>query len=262
MVSAFANMTIGAEIPGFVAPTPLTPPSDAISLWWCMLTMPAPTLARIVDWLAPAERIRMERFAGETLRTRYLVGRASLRWILGRAIDASPQDVAIERGLRGRPRLAGNADIDFNVSHTADVALIGLSRAGRIGVDVEHADRVIQSSGLARRILTDRERATLPSHDGDAIRRRILRLWTCKEALAKATGDAMSAPFRRLDIQSEPILALAGGPAPYHASDFALFAAAVPDRYLATVALWRPRNAAAEFNRDEASGPLANDRMA
>ena len=80
--------------------------------------------------------------------------------------------------------------------------------------------------------------------------------------MSKATGDAMSAPFRRLDIQSEPILALAGGPTPYHASDFALFAAAVPDRYLATVALWRPRNAAAEFNRDEASGPLANDRMA
>src|SRR5437763_14014369 len=243
MVSAFANMTIGAEIPGFVAPTPLTPPSKAISLWWCMLTMPAPTLARIVDWLAPAERIRMERFASETLRTRYLVGRASLRWILGRAIDASPQDVAIERGLRGRPRLAGNADIDFNVSHTADVALIGLSRAGRIGVDVEHADRVIQSSGLARRILTDRERATLPSHDGDAIRRRILRLWTCKEALAKATGAAMSAPFGRLDIATDPALKLVDGPPPYDPRDFELFAAGVPDGYLETVALWRRYNA-------------------
>jgi 4'-phosphopantetheinyl transferase len=262
MVLAFANMTIGADIPGFVAPTPLPTPADAISLWWCILTMPAQTLSRIADWLAPAERARMERFAGETLRTRYLVGRASLRWILANAVGASPRGIPIERGLRGRPRLAGNADIDFNVSHTADVALIGLSRAGRIGVDVERADRVIQSAGLARRILTDRERAALPSHDSDAIRRRILRLWTCKEALAKSTGDAMSAPFRRLDIQTEPMLALAGGPAPYHASDFALFAAAVPGRYLGTVALWRPRNAAAEFNRDRASGPLANDGMA
>src|SRR4051812_10858410 len=164
MVSAFANMTAGGDIPGFVAPTPLPPPGDALSLWWCTLTMPAPALARMADWLSPSEHTRIERFADETLRVRYLVGRASLRWVLAHAIGASPRDVEIERGLRGRPRLVGATDIDFNVSHTADVALIGLSRAGRIGVDVERADRVIQCAGLARRILTDRERAALPSN--------------------------------------------------------------------------------------------------
>ena len=252
MGSAFANVTTAAELAGFVAPEPLPSPSAAVSLWWCMLACPAGALAAIAEWLSGDERARMQRFGNQTLRIRYLVGRASLRWVLAQTTGVAPRDVAIERGPRGRPQLAIAAGLDFNVSHTAGVALIGIAREGRIGADVEREDRTIHSAGLARRILTDRERAALPSTN-DAIRRRILRLWTCKEALAKATGDAMSAPFGRIDIETEPSLALAGGPAPYHARDFALAAAAVPAGYLGTVALWRPRNGGNESSRSAGS---------
>ena len=246
MASAFANVTTAADVAGFVAPRGLPSPSEHVSLWWCALACSAGAAAAIAGWLSSDERTRMQRFGSDTLRTRYLVGRASLRWVLAQMLGAAPRDIGIERGPRGRPQLTGAGGLDFNVSHTADVALIGLSRDGRIGVDVEREDRTIHSAGLARRILTDRERAALPSDDDDAVRRRILRLWTCKEALAKATGDAMSAPFGRIDIEIDPALTLAGGPAPYHARDFTLVAAVVPVGYLGTVALWRPRNVADE----------------
>jgi len=245
-------MSAGAEKDGFIVPAQLKSPAHDVSLFWCMLAAPADAVASVIAWLSREERTRSQRFGNETLRNRYVVGRASLRWLLAQALCVSPAAVPIERGPRGRPQLAATTDIDFNVSHTADVALIGIARAGRIGVDLERADRSVHSTGLTRRILTDRERAELPADDGDAVRRRILRLWTCKEALAKATGDAMAAPFRRLDIAVEPTLALAGGPPPYAASDFGLFAAAVPDGYLGTVALWRPRNVADEFD----GGPM------
>ena len=244
MGSAFANVTTAAEPLGFVAPEPLPSPSAAVSLWWCALACSAGAAATIAGWLSSDERARMQRFGSDVLRARYVVGRASLRWVLARTLGVAPRDVAIGRGPRGRPRLANAADIDFNVSHTADVALIGVSRDGRIGVDIEREDRTIQSAGLSRRILTDRERAALPPDDDDAIRRRILRLWTCKEALAKATGDAMSAPFGRIDIETDPAPTLAGGPTPYYAHDFTLLVAPVPAGYLGTVALWHPRNGA------------------
>jgi 4'-phosphopantetheinyl transferase len=216
------------------------------TLWSCSLA-PQPGNAGLIDWLSRDERARMQRFGHDALRTRYLIGRASLRWVLAQTIGITPQSVMIERGAHGRPQLDAAAGIDFNVSHTTDMALIGVSRESRIGVDIERADRVIHSPRLARRILTDRERAALPATD-DAIRRRILRLWTCKEALAKATGDAMSAPFGRLDIATEPALQLIDGPPPYHPRDFVLFPASVPDEYVATVALWRRYNAASEFS--------------
>ena len=254
MGSSFANMTVAAEKAGFIAPAQLKSPVNGVSLFWCSLAARADTIAYVTDWLSTNERARLQRFGNETLRNRYVMGRASLRWLLGRALGVSPVTVALERGANGRPQIIGRTGVDFNVSHTADVALIGIVREARIGVDVEREGRVIHSTGLTRRILTDRERAALPSDDDDATRRRILRLWTCKEALAKATGDAMAAPFRLLDVTIEPMLALVDGPPPYHARDFRLFAAAVAEGYLGTVALWRPRNAAEEFDRAPTRG--------
>src|SRR5206468_875858 len=149
MASAFANVTTAPDVAGFVAPKALPSPSDTVSLWWCALACSAGAAAAIAGWLSSDERTRMQRFGSDMLRTRYLVGRASLRWVLARTLGVTPRDVAIERGPRGRPRLAFAAGLDFNVSHTADVALIGLSRDARIGVDVEREDRAIHSAGLA-----------------------------------------------------------------------------------------------------------------
>ena len=228
------------------APTPIAiaSPLSEISLWWISLS-PTVDCRLLAAELSDAERERMQRFATDVLRDRYLIGRISLRRLLGRTLGVEPAAVPLERGPRGRPQLTGIRDIDFNVSHTTDVALIAIARHVKVGVDVERADRSIHSLGIARKFLTERERAVLPASDPDGARRRILRLWTCKEALSKATGDALSAPFRRLDIEIEPSLRLADGPAPYDPRDFTLLAADVPASHFATIAVWRQNNAAA-----------------
>ena len=87
----------------------------------------------------------MQRFATDVLRERYLIGRISLRRLLGRTLGVEPAAVPLERGPHGRPQLTGIRDIDFNVSHTTDVALIAIARHVKVGVDVERADRSIHS---------------------------------------------------------------------------------------------------------------------
>ena len=67
-----------------------------------------------------------------------------------------------------------------------------------------------------------------------------------KTLVASARAVHPGVAFGRIDIEIDPALTLAGGPAPYHARDFTLVAAAVPVGYLGTVALWRPRNVADE----------------
>ena len=195
-------------------------------------------------WLAPAEHARAARYGTAALARRYTVGRAALRYVLGGLLGLAPQRVPIERGARGRPQLAGDSEVDFNVSNTRDVVLIGVAtRAGtRIGVDVEHGERDVRDRGLARKFCTPRERALLDGLDDTGHRRRFLRLWTCKEAMSKATGDALGAPLRRLDVELDP-LRLADGPPPYTAEHWTLLAPAVPADYVATVALWRPPEA-------------------
>jgi 4'-phosphopantetheinyl transferase len=199
------------------------------------------------SWLSEAEVARAGRFGMPALRDRYVVGRASLRSILGEVLGMAAREVPIVRGERGRPQLGLISALDFNVSHTAGVALIGLTRGARIGVDVERLDRMINVTGIARKFLTDAERRVLADLDPDSARKRVLSLWTCKEAMSKATGDALSAPFGALDVALEPgpdraplhAPRLCAGPAPYEPSRWTLHRAAAPDEYTATIALWQ-----------------------
>ena len=94
-------------------------------------------------------------------------------------------------------------------------------------------------TGWRAKFLTERERSILAPLDGDARRRGFLRLWTCKEAMSKATGDALQAPFREIDVSVADGLQLRAGPPPYTPEQWRLFPAGVADDLLATVAVWR-----------------------
>jgi 4'-phosphopantetheinyl transferase len=132
--------------------------------------------------------------------------------------------------------------VDFNVSHTHDVALFGVlhdARAARIGVDVERLERRINAPGVARKFLSEREREALSTLDAEQARRQVLALWTCKEAMSKATGDALSAPFSRIDIDVARTPTVRAGPGVYRPGPWTLHRAGLQDRYVATVAIWR-----------------------
>lgn len=187
--------------------------------------------------LSDAEHARAARFGRAELRDRYVVGRATLRAILGEVLGIAPVRVAIVRGRRGRP-MVESGEVDFNVSHTEGTAIFGVTRGARIGVDIEHRDRELNVEGVARKFMSAREQAMLAALSGDERRQALLRLWTCKEAMSKATGDALSAPFRKLDVVLEPAPALADGPAPYDPARWRLHSVTVPGGFLATVALW------------------------
>jgi len=211
-----------------------------VALWWCPLVAEDETVRELTNWLSAEERARVARFGKPILARRYTIGRAALRFVLAARLDVAPHAVPIERDPRGRPRLPDAPSLDFNVTHTGDAAMFGLVEAGgvRIGVDLERASRDVNATGLARRVCTSREREALATLDEHARRLAFLRLWTCKEAMSKATGDALAAPFRHLDVAREPDLALVAGPPPYVPRAWALHSVEVPDGFIGTVALW------------------------
>ena len=239
---------------GAGAPAALASPVPGVALWWSDLAHGTDEIGRIALWLAPAETARAARYGTDALRAKYIAGRATLRFLLGRALGIAPSAVAIQRGRRGRPELAGGTAMpDFNVSHTRGGAVFAIAhdlpRHFRIGVDVEREDRRLDADGLARKFLTARERTTLPGDDADARRRRFLRYWTCKEAMSKATADGLIAPFARLDVDIGATPTLLDGPPPYLPDAWRLHAIAVPAGFLATLAIWRDDSAVTPASR-------------
>ena len=232
------------------APQPLASPEHGLAIWWCPLARDAAAMPALWATLSPEEVARAGRFGTEALRQRYVVGRAALRWTLARRLGIDPAAVPIRRGERGRPMLDEGRAPDFNVTHTLGVALIAhLDRPGwRVGVDIEGVDRTLSHDALARKFLTAGERSAIAALDDDARRRAFLRLWTCKEAMSKATGDGLSAPFREIGIDTTAGLVVKEGPEPYAPHRWALHPVPVSDDLYATVALW------------SATPPAANSR--
>jgi 4'-phosphopantetheinyl transferase len=217
----------------------LPPPAAGVAAWWCGLAAPRSAVEACIGWLSEGERARAARFGQARLRDRYVVGRASLRHVLGDTLGLPPASVPIVRGPRGRPRLDMDATLDFNVSHTGDVAVITIVRDARVGVDVERLDRVVNVAGIARKFLSPAERSVLARLDADAARRTLLALWTCKEAMSKATGEALSAPFASLEVDLADAPTLRAGTGVYVPQRWTLSRISVPPPYVATVALWR-----------------------
>lgn len=214
-----------------------------VALWWSDLAHPAADIEHYALCLSPVEMARAARFGTAALRSKYIAGRATLRLLLGRALRIAPASVALHRGVRGRPEIAGaNLPLDFNVSHTEGGAVFAIAhnlpRAARVGVDVERWDRRLDADRLARKFLTAREQASLHGVDADERRQRFLRYWTCKEAMSKGTGDGLIAPFAHLDVDAGAALTLLDGPPPYLPDAWRLHVVAVPAGFLATLAVW------------------------
>jgi 4'-phosphopantetheinyl transferase len=232
---------------GDVTPRALVSPAPGVRLWWCPLAWDPAALVVGETLLAAAERSRADRFGRPELRARYVAGSATLRRLLGAQLGCAAASVPLVRGPRGRPRIDFENAPDFNVSHTRDRALIAIGNGSgdRVGVDVEHRDRVTAADKLARKFLGAGEQAHLADYPADLQRERFLRWWTCKEAMSKATGDGLSAPFARIAVDIEPRPSVLGGPAPYTPTHWKLWALDVPDGFLATLALWTPPTAPA-----------------
>ena len=105
----------------------LAAPDPAIALWLCDLERDPASIDAIAACLSSVERARAARFGTAMLRNRWIVGRATLRLLLGSATGVDPADIRIARGVRGRPELVGPRRLDFNVSHTGGIALIYLA---------------------------------------------------------------------------------------------------------------------------------------
>lgn len=125
-----------APTPEGTGPLQLT--SDRVDCWFLSLaSFPADAESYAVAILSKEEERRAASFYFEHQRQCYIRSRAALRLLLGRYLMTAPEAVAIVAGTHGRPTLAGTSDLEFNLSHSGDAALVGVSLSAPLGVDLE-----------------------------------------------------------------------------------------------------------------------------
>ncbi len=140
--------------------------------------------------LTADERIRAERFHRERDRRCFVTARCGLRQILGRYLAQDAAAIEFCYGQYGKPFLTA-APIEFNLSHSAELAVVAVAIDRPVGVDLERIKPVKDLEQLTARFFTPGEHQQIMILPPDQRLLAFFRIWTCKEAYLKATGDGL-----------------------------------------------------------------------
>jgi 4'-phosphopantetheinyl transferase len=106
-------------------------------------------------------------------------------------------------GPQGKPCLSPaltQHHLEFNLSHSEDLALIAIARGAAVGVDLERIRPLPDAGELAARFFSERENELIQSLSEDLRPAAFLRIWTRKEACLKASGEGIGHSLKLANV--------------------------------------------------------------
>jgi 4'-phosphopantetheinyl transferase len=173
------------------------PQHSELHLWHLKLNEDLYQKASIT--LLSAEEVkRAQRFRFEVHRKRFISARAGLRSILGLYLNISPKDVQILQTPEGKPFIE-NSELQFNLSHSHELALYAVTFGTRVGVDIEKM-KTTYNEAVAKRFFSSEEYDLFSKLPEEQKRIDFYKIWTGKEAIVKALGEGLGFPLSSFSI--------------------------------------------------------------
>ena len=174
--------------------------SEPIDLW-CINLNDSNLDARL-DILSEDEQQRMNKFAFAQGRNSFARSRCALRLILSDCLSHPAGEIKFNYNEHGRPQLATPAlsNIQFNLSHSKDMALIALAKGRQVGVDINYLGQTREWQPIARRSFSEAEQHSLFALAESCQDEMFYRTWSQKEAYTKAMGDGFSYGFSKFSV--------------------------------------------------------------
>ncbi len=184
-------------------PAEIDLPAGEVHLWSAHLDPPDDVFRQCAGVLSEDECRRAERFRAGSLQDRYIAGRGTLRILLGRYLRTDPASVSLGYQAQGKPELGPpwNAyGLQFNVSHSHELAVYAFTRGSEIGVDVECIRPMPNAAALLERFFSPEEVQEWQQIPPERQLRAFFQGWTRKEAWLKAVGSGLSFPLNQFRV--------------------------------------------------------------
>ncbi|KTD35915.1 phosphopantetheinyl transferase [Legionella nautarum] len=149
--------------------------------------------------LNEAELVRANRYHFERHRRRFTIARATLRLILGRYLQRDPSQLSFQYSSHGKPGIEGSHGLEFNLSHSGELALLAVGCRFPLGVDLEFFS-ARPYDGIAKNLFSPQELEfflKLPKHLKPQV---FFQIWAQKEAFIKASGLGLSYPTKLFTV--------------------------------------------------------------
>jgi len=181
----------------------LLQPSE-VHIWKAPLLLPHAQYERLKTFLSENELARSEQYLFAHLRDHFIASRGILRDLLGRYLNCPPESIRFEYNAFGKPSVAGQNSLHFNLSHSNGVALLAFQKKQPLGIDVQHLDDAINLLQTGALVFSPREMEVLQGLSPENLRTVFYQFWTRKEAYIKALGKGFSAPLNQIDVHQAP----------------------------------------------------------
>src|ERR1051326_5087489 len=165
--------------------------SGMVHCWCINVEVSDETCARLQASLSFDELGRCARFPSERDRRRFIGAHGLMREILACYLRIEPRLLRYEYNPNGKPRFGpelGNR-INFNISHSAGLALLAVTTGRDVGVDLEHVRTVPQDVEIGKGYFSAAEVDHLKQLRGSSRNEAFFRYWTRTEASVKACGE-------------------------------------------------------------------------
>jgi 4'-phosphopantetheinyl transferase len=173
-----------------------------IHVWSVDLNLDRDRIDEFGQFLTPQESQRAAKFINPTHGDRWIVARGYLRQILSQYLNCNPAQIGFRLGEQGKPAVEGS-QIQFNLSHSHDRAVYGISAKFPIGIDLEYI-HPLPAADLVDRFFSPAEQAIFHSLPIDSQQAAFFHAWTQKEAYLKACGTGLSTPLDRIEVSIDP----------------------------------------------------------
>jgi 4'-phosphopantetheinyl transferase len=171
-------------------------------VWRVSASDPAPR-----TWsLDAGEQARAARIVDARTRHRWTMARDALRVILASYARVDPKALRFSTTGYGKPSFThgrgSEAGLEFSLSHSDDVTLIAVARAGAVGVDLERVTPLASDlRDIADRFLAADERPIADLVDARERLAAFYRCWTRKEAVLKAAGLGLHSALDEVSVE-------------------------------------------------------------
>jgi 4'-phosphopantetheinyl transferase len=176
----------------------------AIHVWVLRIRASNALASRLEAVLAAEELHRADRFHFEHLRQSFVITHGAVRHLLAGYVRMAPKNIRFRYGLRGKPAIEQSEGIEFNLTHSGELALAAVSLGCPVGIDVERLRPLEDMQTIAEHFFCPDEADEIMSLPLDQRELAFFTCWTRKEAYIKALGDGLHVPLDRFRVTVRP----------------------------------------------------------
>jgi 4'-phosphopantetheinyl transferase len=167
-----------------------------IDIWeFSLVNLPV----QATNLLSKEELVRANRFHFPRHHRRFIVARAMMRTILAKYLNEKPNLLNFSYNQHGKPLLNDANRIEFNLSHSKDLALLAIGQHFPLGVDLEFfSERPYD--GIGKTLFSAAEINELSGQPAFLKPLVFFHIWAQKEAFIKTCGLGLAYPTEHFTV--------------------------------------------------------------